>query len=156
MKSRLQRVGVPSSSSFVLCKVQHANGAVTPVNLFTVSLLSKWLQLSVIKALNILKLFNHRSQDLQSRHGFDSFRGKDDSKIFHTHSLGCLTCCVQLFFYLHEQIFTICNVHNWTRPHNLQQLGFPLSDEYVFLGVGKISPPFLVYFGDNIFRNPVG
>ena len=73
------------------------------------TLLSKWLQLPVIiiiifphcamgrirpviKALNILKLFNHRSQDLQSRHGFDSFHGKDDSKIFHTLSLGCLAC----------------------------------------------------------------
>ena len=36
----------------------------TSVNLFTASLLSKWLRLPVIKALNILKLFNHRSQDL--------------------------------------------------------------------------------------------
>ena len=127
------------------------------VNIFTVSLLPKWLRLPVIKALNILKLFNHRSQDLQSRHGFDSLRGKDDTKIFHTHSLGSLECGVQLFFCLHEQIFTLCNVSNWTRPRNLQQLGFPLSDDgYVFLRVGKISRPFLVYFGDNIFRNPVG
>ena len=29
-KSRLRRVGVLSSLSFVLCKVLHANGAVTP------------------------------------------------------------------------------------------------------------------------------
>ena len=64
------------------------------LNLFTVSLLSNWPRLSVIKVLNIPKLFNHRSQDPQSRRGFDSFRGKDDWKIFHTHSLGCLgkTC----------------------------------------------------------------
>ena len=34
----------------------------------------------MIKALNILKLVNHRSQDLHSRRGFDSFRVKDDSK----------------------------------------------------------------------------
>ena len=38
----------------------------------------------MIKALNILKLLNHQSLDLHSKHGFDSFRGKDDSKIFHT------------------------------------------------------------------------
>ena len=64
---------------------------------------------------------------------------------------------IHLFFCLHEHIFTICNVPNWTRPHNLQQLGFPLSDDgYVFLRVGNISRPFLVYFGDNIFPTPVG
>ena len=129
----------------------------TSVNLFTVSLLSKRLRRPVIKALNILKLFNHSSQDLQSRRSFDSFHGKNDSKIFHTLSLGCLACGVQLFFCLHEQIFTICNIPNCTRPHNVQQLGFPLSDDgCVFLCVGKISTPFLVYFGDNIFRTPVG
>ena len=133
-------------------KTQHtvlANSSVrsdNSVNLFTVSLLSKWLRLPVIKALNILKLVNHRSQDLQSRRGFDSFRRKDDSKIFHTHSLGCLACGVQLFFCLHEHIFTICNVPNWTRPHNLHEIGFPLSDDgYVFLRVGKISS-FLFWF----------
>ena len=88
----------------------------TSVNLFTVSLLSNWLRLSVIKALNILKLFNPRSQDLQSRRGFDSSCRKDNSKILHTHNLGCLGGGVQLFFCLHEQIFTICNVPNWTSP----------------------------------------
>ena len=117
-----------------LCALQswaHRRHSDTSVNLFTISLLSKWLWLSVIKALNILKLFNHRSQDLRSRCGFDSFHGKDDSKISHTHSL---MGSMQIFFCLHEQIFTICNIPNWTRPHNLQQLGFPLSDDgQVFL-----------------------
>ena len=36
------------------------------VNLFTLSLLSKWLWLSVIKALNAIKLFYRCSQDLHS------------------------------------------------------------------------------------------
>ena len=30
-----------------------------------------------------IKFFNRRSQDLHSSRGFDSFRGKGDSKIFH-------------------------------------------------------------------------
>ena len=55
----------------------------TSINLFTVALLSKWLRLLVIMALNILRLFNRRSQVLHSRRGFDSFHCKDDSKIFH-------------------------------------------------------------------------
>ena len=56
-----------------------ADGAVTTITLFTLSLLSKKLWLSVIKALNALKLFSHRrgSQDLHSRPGFNSFRGND-------------------------------------------------------------------------------
>ena len=76
----------------------------TSVNLFTVSLLSKLLRLSVIKALNIQKLVNRRSQDLHSRQGFDSFRVKDDSKAS-IQSLG--GGGVQLFFCLLEEIFTV-------------------------------------------------
>ena len=108
----------------------------------------------MIKALNILKLVNHRLQDLHSIRGFDSFRGKDDSKAS-IQSLG--GSGVQLFFCPLEEIFTICNVSNLTKPQNLEQRGFPLSDDrQVFYGVGKISPPYLRYFGDNIFRTPVG
>ena len=43
----------------------------------------------MIKALNILKLVNHRSQDLRSRRGFDSFRVKDDSKALALAAAAC-------------------------------------------------------------------
>ena len=75
-------------------------------------LLPKWLWLSVIKALNTLKPFYRRSQDLHSRLGFNSFRGKDQmSRRSSIHSLGRR---VQFFFPLLEEIFTIYNVLNRT------------------------------------------
>ena len=40
------------------------------VNPFTLSLLSKWLRLSVVRALTTIKLFYRRSRDVHSRHGF--------------------------------------------------------------------------------------
>ena len=97
--------------SFPLCKVTGADGAVTTINLFTLSLLSKWLWLSVIKALNTLKLFYSHSQDLHSRPGFNSFKGKHQMSLRSSiHSLGrCL-----FFIWLLEEDFTICNALNWT------------------------------------------
>ena len=70
----------------------------------------------MIKALNILKSVNHRSQDLHSRRGFDSFRVKEDLKAS-IQSLGGGGGGgggggVQFFFGLLEEIFTICNVPN--------------------------------------------
>ena len=67
----------------------------------------------MIKALNILKLVNHRSQDLHSRRGFDSFRVKDDSKALALAAAAAAAAAAcKLFFCLLEEIFTICNVPN--------------------------------------------
>ena len=101
-----------SKESFALCKFNGADNAVTQINLFTLSLLSKWLWLSVIKALNTLKLFYSHSQDLHSRPGFNSFKGKHQMSLRSSiHSLGR---CMLFFIWLLKEDFTICNALNWT------------------------------------------
>ena len=96
-----------------------AEGAVTTINLFTLSLLSKELWLSVIKALNTLKLFSHRSQDLLSRPGFNSFRGNDRmSRRSSIHSLGR-----SVQFFIRPLLGRFLQyVTSLTEPHNVQQL----------------------------------
>ena len=135
---------------FPICKVRGADGSVTTINLFTLSLLSKKLWLSVIKALNTLKLFSHRSQDLQSRPGsagFNSFRGNDQmSRRSSIHSLGR-----SVFV---EEIFTICNVLNGTT----QPTTTLSHDGRGFAGISRIRASYRSWFilVTTTSRTPVG
>jgi len=80
----------------------------TSINLFTLSLLSKWLWLSVInlKALNSLKLFNRHPQDLATLHS--------EVKMSRRSSIHSVGRGVQFSIRHLEETLTICNVLHWT------------------------------------------
>ena len=149
-------------SSFALFRVRGADGDAS-IHLFTLSLLWKWLWLSVIMALNALKLFNRRSQGLHSRCGLNSFPGSPMSSSIHR-----LSRCEQFVIWLLEEIFTILKVLNWTTQptatlisvirwwisffRRLQNITVGHCCRTTYRG----STWNWVYFGDNIFRTHVG
>ena len=106
-------------SSFALFRVRGADGDAS-IHLFTLSLLWKWLWLSVIMALNALKLFNCRSQGLHSRCGLNSFPGRVPP---YTASAAASNSSFDFLKRFLQYLKSL------TEPRNLQQLWFPLSDD---------------------------
>ena len=77
---------------------------------------------------------------------------KGGSKIFHTLS-ALAAACNYFFAFLRRflQYVTFLTEPDHITYSNLD-FHYQMMDKFSSIGVGKISPPFLVYFGDNISR----